>query len=223
MNAATELLTIDGPAGPIDVAFDPPQGPARAAAVIAHPHPLYGGTRDNKVVQTIARGLLARGVACWRPNFRGVGGSAGAHDEGRGETDDLIAVVEAALAHGSVAALASPPLLLAGFSFGAFVQARVAERLAARGRAPARMLLVAPAVSRFEVGRVPPGTLVIHGDEDDVVPMSAVLAWAKPQQLPVMVLPGNGHFFHGCLPVLRRIVQDAATVALAGPAGAGAD
>lgn len=213
MNAGTEQLSIAGPAGAIEVAFDPPPGQARAIAVIAHPHPLYGGTRDNKVVQTLARALAQIGHACWRPNFRGVGDTQGAHDEGRGETDDLLAVVEFARRHRSVAGSGALPLVLAGFSFGAYVQTHVAARLEAAGTPATRLILVAPAVSRFEVVQVPPDTLVVHGDEDDVVPLAAVLAWARPQALPVVVVPGAGHFFHGSLPLLKRIVQHAMVAA----------
>lgn len=204
--SATRVTSIAGPAGPIDVALDLPDAPARGIAVIAHPHPLYGGSRDNKVVQTLARALRALGFACWCPNFRGVGASAGTHDDGRGETDDLLRVVEAARADPSVAHTASLPLLLAGFSFGCFVQARVAAALARDGRPAARMVLVAPAVSRFDLGTVPPDTLVVHGELDDVVPLGTVLAWAGPLDLPVVVVPGGDHFFHRKLPMLKRIV-----------------
>jgi hypothetical protein len=209
MNAGTRVLSIAGPAGRIDVARDAPAGPACGVAVIAHPHPLYGGTRDNKVVQTLARTLVALGYACWRPNFRGVGASEGAHDEGRGETDDLLAVVAQARADAASGGLADPPLVLAGFSFGGFVQTRVAARLAAQGRPARRLVLIAPAVSRFAVEPVPPDTVVVHGEEDDVVPLADVLAWARPQELPVVVVPGADHFFHRKLPMLKRIVGGA--------------
>jgi len=214
VNSATELLSVPGPAGNIDVALDRPAGAARGVAVIAHPHPLYGGTRDNKVVQTLARALVQLGHVCWRPNFRGVGASAGEHDEGRGETEDLLALVAFARRHPSVAALDDPAPVLAGFSFGAFVQTRVASRLAAQGRPAARLVLVAPAVSRFEVEPVAASTLVVHGEVDDVVPLADVFRWARPQELPIVVIPGADHFFHRRLPLLKRIV----TSALAGSA-----
>lgn len=214
MNAGTERLRAPGPAGAIDVALDRPVVPARAIAVIAHPHPLYGGTRDNKVVQTLARALLARGCVCWRPNFRGVGASDGVHDEGRGETDDLLALIDFARSHASAPAIsdtasAGPAIVLAGFSFGGLVQTRVAARLDAAGTPAARLVLVAPGVTRFEAAPVPERTLVVHGEEDDVVPLKAIFDWARPQSLPVVVVPGTGHFFHGRLPLLRRIVEDA--------------
>jgi len=208
MNPSTQVLSVAGPAGPIDVARDLPAGPPAGVAVIAHPHPLYGGTRDNKVVQTLARALMQSGYACWRPNFRGVGATAGVHDEGRGETDDLIAVVDEALAHAATPSDAAPPLLLAGFSFGAFVQSRVARTLAQRGLIPRGVILVAPAVSRFEVAELGVRALVVHGELDDVVPLSAVLDWARPQDLPVVVVPGTDHFFHRRLTLLKRIVSE---------------
>lgn len=194
MRAATRRETVRGPAGGIECAVDEPQGAARGVALVAHPHPLFGGTLDNKVVQTLARSLVALGYAAWRPNFRGVGMSEGAYDEGRGEVDDLAAV----LAHAG----ALRPVL-AGFSFGAAMQARLAARIA-----PERMVLVGIAVNHFEAPAVPAGTLLIHGENDDTVPIAAVRAWAKPQGLPVIVVPGADHFFHHKLPELRMAVTD---------------
>ena len=207
MNSATQVLTIDGPAGAIDVAIDRPSGAAVGIAVVAHPHPLFGGTRDNKVVQTLARALVRAGRICWRPNFRGVGASHGAHDEGRGETDDLLAVVDAAREDAAAAGLTAIDPLLAGFSFGAFVQSRVGAVLTARGEPPGPMALIAPAVSRFDVAAIPENSLVVHGEVDDVVPLAAVLDWARPQSLPIVVVPGADHFFHRRLPLLTRTVQ----------------
>ena len=194
MRAATRRETVRGPAGGIECAVDEPQGAARGVALVAHPHPLFGGTLDNKVVQTLARSLVALGYAAWRPNFRGVGMSEGAYDEGRGEVDDLAAV----LAHAG----AQRPVL-AGFSFGAAMQARLAARIA-----PERMVLVGIAVNHFEAPAVPAGTLLIHGENDDTVPIAAVRAWAKPQGLPVIVVPGADHFFHHKLPELRMTLTD---------------
>jgi alpha/beta superfamily hydrolase len=206
MGPGTRIVGIDGPAGRIDVALDRPDEdvPPRGIAVIAHPHPVYGGTRDNKVVQTLARALLALGHVCWRPDFRGVGASAGTYDEGRGETEDLLAVVAAAReAEPGGDAL---PLVLAGFSFGSFVQSRVARRLADAGRPASRLVFVGTAASRFEVEPVPADTLVIHGEIDDTVPLSAVLDWARPQDLPVVVIPGADHFFHRRLTGLKQLL-----------------
>ena len=192
MRAATRRETVAGPAGRIECAVDEPQGEARGVALIAHPHPLYGGTLDNKVVQTLARALVELGYVAWRPNFRGVGASEGAHDAGRGEVDDLAAV----LAHAG----AGKPVL-AGFSFGAAVQAKLAQRVRAE-----RLALVGVAVTNQEVPAVPPGTLVIHGEADETIPLAAVLDWARPQELPVLVVPGADHFFHRKLPALKLAV-----------------
>lgn len=193
-----ERLLLPGAAGNIEtVVADPAEGGRRGLALIAHPHPLYGGTLDNKVVQTLARTLFAQGHVCVRINFRGVGASDGVFDEGRGETEDWVQV--AGVMQQRYPGL---PLLLAGFSFGAYVQAQAAQRLA-----PARLVLVGPAVNRFPLQPVAPGTLVIHGEEDDVVPLRDVLDWARPQSLPIVVIPGAGHFFHGKLVELARVVN----------------
>lgn len=210
MNAATQLLSVPGPAGEIDVALDlPPSGASAVTsiAVIAHPHPLHGGTRDNKVVQTMVRALLVAGCACWRPNFRGVGGTAGRFDEGRGEAEDLQAVIDFAAAHESARSLAVPARLhLAGFSFGSFVQTVVAQQVDPLRFELAPLILLGVATSRFEVRPVPEDSIVIHGEIDDVVPLQTVLDWARPQSLPVIVLPGSGHYFHGQLNRIRKLI-----------------
>jgi alpha/beta superfamily hydrolase len=193
MRAATRREAVPGPAGRIECAVDEPAGAARGVALVAHPHPLFGGTLDNKVVQTLARGLVELGYSAWRPNFRGVGASEGRYDEGRGEVEDLAAV----LRH-----LGAARPVLAGFSFGAAMQARLAARLE-----PERMVLVGIAVNHFEAPPVPAGTLLVHGENDDTVPLAAVLDWARPQELPVIVVPGADHFFHRKLPALRGILR----------------
>jgi len=199
MNAFTKRGEIAGPAGPLAVAVDStPDLPPRGLAVICHPHPLHGGTMDNKVVQTIARALLRRGWRTVRFNYRGVGTSGGAWDEGRGEVDDALAVIAAHR-------VAGEPLVLGGFSFGGYIAATAATRLGPTEQ-PQRLVLVGPATSNFNVPQVPPETLVIHGEADDVVPLSATLDWARPQALPVVVVPGVGHFFHGQLGVLTSLV-----------------
>lgn len=205
MNAQTQVLLIDGPVGTLQLSYDEPAGAVRGIAVVAHPHPLFGGTMDNKVVQTIARAFLQLGYAVARPNFRGVGASAGSYAEAVGERDDLLATVLwlRALHDGR---WASAPLAMGGFSFGSAVTSHVAQALTQAGTAPERLVLVGTAASRFEVAQAPAHALVIHGEVDDVVPLSSVLDWARPQQLPVTILPGAGHFFHGMLPVLRRLV-----------------
>lgn len=201
MNAQTEKLTTTGPAGQIELAIDRPELEPRGTAVIAHPHPLHGGTLTNKVVQTLARACVLAGWTAVRFNFRGVGASEGAYDEGRGELEDLLAVVAAQAGEG--------PLCLAGFSFGAFVTSHAAASLHA-SRDIQSLVLIGTAASRFDVAPVPAElharTLVVHGEQDDTVPLPSVMDWARPQVLPVTVVPGGGHFFHGQLPMLRELV-----------------
>ena len=194
---ATRRVVIDGPAGPLEIVHNVPESPPRGVALIAHPLPTHGGTLDNKVVQTLAKTFVALGYAAVRFNFRGLGQSAGTFDEGEGETDDALA----ALAHARAELGAALPVILAGFSFGSFVQTRVAQRVQAQ-----RLVLVGPAVGRFEVAAVPADTIVIHGEEDEVVALADVFAWARPQELPIIVFPGCSHFFHGRLPQLQRVI-----------------
>jgi len=189
---------IDGPAGRLEAAAAMPSGECRGIALVAHPHPLYGGTMDNKVVTTLAKTFSRLGLAAFRLNFRGVGQSDGEFDQGIGETGDMLA-----LAGHARHELGELPIMLAGFSFGGYVQTRVLERVEAQ-----RLVLVAPAVKHFKIGPVPADTLVIHGEQDEVVPLADVLDWARPQNLPLTVVPGAGHFFHGQLNLLARIVSD---------------
>lgn len=205
MNAHTQYLSIAGPVGPLEVAIDQPLAarPGGGVAVIAHPHPLYGGTMHNKVVQTLARACQQSGWLAVRFQFRGVGGSAGRFDDGRGEVDDLLAVV-------AQQAPAGQPLLLAGFSFGGYVAAAAAHRLHG-SRTLAALCLIAPAASRFALPTLAPEllerTLLVHGEADDTVPLAAVLDWARPQGLPLVLVPGGEHFFHGRLPLLKSLVM----------------
>ena len=208
MKTDTRRESVVGPAGVIECAMDEPVlahgATARGLAVLCHPHPQFGGTMDNKVVVTLARAFLQLGYRALRFNFRGVGGSAGAWDEGQGEIDDALAVIKAQRAQ-------SPglPLALGGFSFGGYVAAQAAARLAASAPVE-RLVLVGPATSRFEMpATVAPDTVVIHGEADEVVPLIATLDWARPQVLPVIVLPGVGHFFHGQLTLLKNQVIQA--------------
>jgi len=192
---------IAGPAGALEIALNLPadSGDPRGLALVAHPLPTEGGTLDNKVAQTLARTFTALGYASVRFNMRGAGKSEGSFDEGRGETDDALAAL--AYARGRFPSLATRPPVLAGFSFGTFVQTRVAKTVT-----PERMVLIAPAVMRFEAAPVPEDTIVVHGEEDDIVTLDAVLAWARPQHLPVLVFPGCGHFFHGRLMQVQRAI-----------------
>ncbi len=199
MNTFTKRGEIAGPAGPLSVAVDTIDDvPTRGLAVFCHPHPLQGGTMDNKVVTTVARALTQRGWRVVRFNYRGVGQSAGSWDEGRGEVDDALAVIAAHRGAGE-------PLLLGGFSFGGYVAASAAARLADADK-PGRMVLVAPSTAKHDTPSVIEDTLLIHGEADDVVPLSASMDWARPQALPVVVVPGAGHFFHGQLVLLKSLV-----------------
>jgi alpha/beta superfamily hydrolase len=202
MNQATQTLTLQGEAGTLEALMDsPPEGPLQGTAVIAHPHPLFGGTMHNKVVQTLARAFVQCGWRAVRFNFRGVGASAGAYDEGRGEALDMRRLIDKLAPDG--------PLALAGFSFGAFVTSHVVQALG-ETRLPQALVLVGTAASRFEVAPVPQALhercLVVHGEQDDTVPLASVMDWARQQSLPITVIPGVEHFFHGQLPLLKSLV-----------------
>ena len=205
MNSRTVKSIFQGPAGALEIVLDTPAGEPRGVAVIAHPHPLFGGTLDNKVVQTLARAFVLCGWTAVRFNFRGVGASAGSHDEGRGELEDFLAVVQQVAPAGA----GEPALALAGFSFGAFVTTHAFERLDSLRRIE-KLVLVGTSVSRAPAAPVDAAahdrTLVIHGEHDDIVPLADVMDWARPQALPVTVVPGAGHFFHGQLPLLKNLV-----------------
>jgi len=196
VNSQTQRLQIAGPAGAIECAIDAPAGEARGVAVVCHPHPQHGGTLDNKVAQTLARAVLQLGWRSVRFNFRGVGASQGVWDDGHGEIDDALAVIAAQRAVGQ-------PLLLAGFSFGAYVASQAAARLPDDAK-PQRLVLVGPSTQKQQMPAVPADTIVIHGETDEVVPLAATLDWARPQALPVIVFPGVGHFFHGQLALLKN-------------------
>lgn len=209
MKAPEEKFLIAGPAGQIEVIMERPDAP-RGIALIAHPHPLGGGANTNKVAYTLARTFVGLGYAAFRPNFRGVGETAGVHDEGRGETDDLLVVLEEAKRRcGDI------PVVLAGFSFGAYCQTRVAKRLQEAGHPVQRLVLVGTAAGYVESTRhydteaVPHDTIVIHGSDDTLVPLANVFAWAQPLDLPVVVVPGADHFFHRRLHQIRDIISRA--------------
>lgn len=205
-----ENIFVAGPAGKIETVIEHPavfpadgvSESARGIALVCHPHPLFGGTLTNKVVATLARAFVELGYIAIRPNFRGAGKSEGAHDHGEGETEDMLAVI--AYARDRFGEL---PLALAGFSFGGYVQTRVAQRVA-----PERMVLVGTAAGdlgdrQYDTPPVPEGTIVIHGELDETVPLARVLDWARPQELPVIVIPGADHFFHRRLNIIRNIVK----------------
>jgi hypothetical protein len=193
-----ERHLVDGPAGALEVVVSLP-ATRRGLALIAHPHSQQGGTLDNKVVQTLAKAFVGLDHVAVRFNFRGVGASAGAFDAGEGETEDALAAL--AFAQDRYGPFDKPAL--AGFSFGSFVMTRVAKRIQA-----GRMVLVGPAVGRFALETVPADTIVIHGEQDDVVHLADVFDWARPQHLPIVVFPGTGHFFHGRLVQLQQVVTN---------------
>ena len=201
---------LDGPAGAMEVLVDVPSGLApRGVAIVAHPQPLLGGSAQHKVPHLLARAATGAGWLVLRPNFRGVGQSAGQHDAGDGETTDLLW-----LAAQLRTDFPQQPLALIGFSFGAFVQARVAAALQQAGQPADRVCLAGMPWGAVEGGRfydTPQGlahALVVHGECDSRVPLAAVLDWARPDGQVVSVVPGADHFFTGRLPVLRDLVLD---------------
>lgn len=210
----TENVLLRGPEGAIEALIDAPAD-VRGIALVCHPHPLYGGANTNKVAHTIARTLRDLGCVAIRPNFRGVGASEGAHDHGDGETEDMLAVI--AWAQSRFGFL---PLALGGFSFGGYVQTRVAARLADGLTPPRQLALVGMAAGtaadgsrHYDTGPLPKGipALVIHGEKDDTVALANVLDWARPQEQPVIVIPGADHFFHGKLHIIRDLIAGAWT------------
>jgi uncharacterized protein len=192
-------FSIPGTAGNLEGIAHIPDGALYAIAVVAHPLPTMGGTMENKVVTTLAKTFAELGFAALRFNFRGVGASEGAFDDGNGELEDMLAVVQYAQQ-----AFGELPLILSGFSFGGYVSARAAQHLHPQ---PHRLVLIAPAVGRFAMPHVPHGTLLIHGERDEVIPLDDVMHWARPQHLPIVVLPEAEHFFHGRLSQIREIVR----------------
>ncbi len=201
MNSQTQRVTWRGEAGAIEGLLDHPDGDSRGIAVVAHPHPLFGGTMDNKVVQTLARAFVQCGWTVARFNFRGVGATEGVHDAGAGEARDFLSVVEQVAPKGALA--------IAGFSFGSFVASHVIQALSEK-RDIEKIVFVGTATERLAVADVPAAlhekTLVVHGEQDDTVSLASVMNWARPQSLPITVVPGGGHFFHGQLPLLKSLV-----------------
>ena len=196
---ATSKINLAGPVGQLEAMLHLPDEAPVAIAVIAHPLPTMGGTMDNKVVTTLAKSFVELGFVTLRFNFRGVGTSAGEFDSGNGEVEDMLSAVQ----H-MQEAFGHLPLILAGFSFGGYVAARAAQHLHPQ---PHKLVLLAPAVGRFAMPHVPHNTLTIHGEHDEVIPLADAFDWARPQHLPIVVLPEAGHFFHGRLSQLKQIVH----------------
>jgi alpha/beta superfamily hydrolase len=202
MNKTSDKFSLAGHAGNMECLLDLPAGAPRGIALVAHPHPLYGGTMDNKVAVTLARTFVALGYMAARFNFRGVGASTGVHDHGIGETDDMLLMLEHMQAR-----YPGLPVALSGFSFGTFVQARLQQRLAEQGRPAERLVLVGTAAGKWAVPDVPADTILIHGEVDDTITLTQVLDWARPQDIPVIVIPGADHFFHRKLGHIKNLVM----------------
>lgn len=201
MNKNSDKFTLTGGAGQMECLLDLPAEAPRGIALVAHPHPLYGGTMDNKVAATLARTFVALGYVAARFNFRGVGASEGVHDEGHGETDDMLVMLEHMQAR-----YPGLPVALSGFSFGTFVQAQLQQRLTQQGRPAERLVLIGTAAGKWPVPDVPADSIVIHGEVDDTITLTQVLDWARPQDIPVIVIPGADHFFHRKLGHIKNLV-----------------
>ena len=222
----TIKINFQGPVGLIEASLDLPDevrhAPSsyrpRGIALVAHPHPLLGGTMDNKVAQTLARTFAQLGYVTLRPNFRGVGATEGVHDDGKGEAQDLLAVIawmkdsfswqgiKELEGHAWPQLVDELPLAMAGFSFGSYVSSYVVKELTEKNEAPERLIMVGSATSKWDVAPVPKDTIVIHGEVDDVIPLTSVLDWARPQELTVQVIPGADHFFHRKLHCIRDLI-----------------
>jgi len=202
MNAQTKQFFLTGGAGQMQCALNIPLDlPITGIALIAHPHPLYGGTMDNKVTQTLARTFLSMGYVTARMNFRGVEKSEGVHDHGIGETEDM----KVLLNHMQMT-YPNLPVALAGFSFGTFIQSRLQRFMAETSNPAQRMVLVGSAAGKWEMEQVPADTILIHGEQDETIPLSDVFEWLRPQDIPVSVIPGADHFFHRKLHHIKNIV-----------------
>ena len=222
----TIKINFQGPVGLIEASLDLPDelrhAPSsykpRGIALVAHPHPLLGGTMDNKVAQTLARTFAQLGYVTLRPNFRGVGATEGVHDDGKGEAQDLLAVIawmkdpfswqgiKELEGHAWPQLVEELPLAMAGFSLGSYVSSYVVKELTEKNEAPERLIMVGSATSKWDVAPVPKDTIVIHGEVDDVIPLTSVLDWARPQELTVQVIPGADHFFHRKLHCIRDLI-----------------
>lgn len=196
------IIWINGPVGRLQTLYLPAHGVANGVAVINHPNPLHGGTFTNKVIQTAAKALSTMGFHCYLPHLRGVGDSDGQHDYGRGESADCLSVVD----HARAQHPHTGRLVLAGFSFGGYV-----ALFAAQHCQPDALLLMAPAVGMYPLdaptAHNTDKTILIHGENDGVVPLQNALDWAAPQNMAVVVVPQAGHFFHGKLMILRAQIR----------------
>jgi len=203
MNKFSKKFYLTGLAGKMECLLDLPEDAPRGIALVAHPHPLYGGTMENKVAQTLARTFVSLGYATARFNFRGVGESEGEHDRGHGEVDDM----QVMLNH-MQEQYPGLPVALSGFSFGTFVQAQLHARLAAEGKGETieRMVLVGTAAGKWPMPAVPEDTILIHGEQDDTITLQMVFDWARPLEIPVIVIPGADHFFHRRLNPIKNLV-----------------
>jgi alpha/beta superfamily hydrolase len=202
LNKFSKKFYLTGHAGKMECLLDLPEEAPRGVALVAHPHPLYGGTMENKVAQTLARTFVSLGYATARFNFRGVGESEGVHDHGVGEVDDMAIM----LAH-MQEQYPGLPLALTGFSFGTFVQAQFQQRLIGEGRPAERLVLVGTAAGKWPMPDVPNDTILIHGELDDTITLQQVFDWARPQDIPVIVIPGADHFFHRKLGHIKNLVM----------------
>jgi alpha/beta superfamily hydrolase len=201
MNKHAKKFNLTGSAGNLEGILNLPEGAPRGIALVAHPHPLYGGTMDNKVAQTLARTFVDLGYAAARINFRGVGSSEGVHDHGAGETDDMALL----LAH-MQENYPGLPVALAGFSFGTFVQAQLQQRLIGAGAPATRLVLVGAAAGKWAMPDIAPDTILIHGELDETIPLQDVFDWLRPQDIAVTVIPGADHFFHRRLQHIKTLV-----------------
>lgn len=202
LNKFSKKFYLTGHAGKMECLLDLPDAPPKGIALVAHPHPLYGGTMENKVAQTLARTFVSLGYATARFNFRGVGESEGVHDNGVGEVDDMALM----MAH-MQEQYPGLPVALSGFSFGTFVQAKLQQRLIAEGRPAERLVLVGTAAGKWPMPEVPKDTILVHGELDDTITLQQVFDWARPQDLPVIVIPGADHFFHRKLGHIKNLVM----------------
>ena len=203
MNKFSKRFFLDGHAGKMECLLDLPEDAPRGIALVAHPHPLYGGTMENKVTQTLARTFVTLGYATARFNFRGVGQSEGEHDRGHGEVDDMLVMLRHMQAQ-----YPGLPVALSGFSFGTFVQSQLHARLVNEGEPDTieRMVLVGTAAGKWPMPSVPEDTILIHGELDDTITLQMVFDWARPQEIPVIVIPGADHFFHRRLNPIKNLV-----------------